>query len=59
VAADEREAGLLQIRKGDPLILVNSVSYLKGNRPIEYYRALHRGDRARFEVELVRSREGK
>lgn len=57
VAADERQARLLQVRRGAPLILLYSVSYLDDGRPIEYYRALHRGDRSRFEVELVRSRE--
>jgi GntR family transcriptional regulator len=58
VVANDREAELFQIRKGDPLILLNSVGYLKGRKPIEYYRALHRGDRTRFEVELVRMHEG-
>jgi len=58
VVASEHEATLLQIQKGDPLILLNSVGYLKGRRPVEYYRALHRGDRTRFEVDLVRIREG-
>jgi DNA-binding GntR family transcriptional regulator len=27
---------------------------LKDGRPFEYFHALHRGDRTRFEVELVR-----
>jgi len=55
VAADERQARLLRVRKGAPLILLYSVSYLADGRPIEYYLALHRADRSRFEVELVRS----
>jgi GntR family transcriptional regulator len=57
VAADEYQAGLLRVDPGAPLILLNSVSYLEDDTPIEYYRALHRGDRSRFEVELVRSPE--
>jgi GntR family transcriptional regulator len=57
VAADARQARLLQVRKGAPLILLQSVSYLEDGRPIEYYFAYHRGDRSRFEVELVRSRD--
>lgn len=57
VVADEYQAGLLRIDKGDPLILLDSVSYLADDTPIEYYRALHRGDRSRFEVELVRFQE--
>ncbi len=55
--ANEYEARLLQIEKGAPLIILDSVSYLNDGTPIEYYHALHRGDRSRFEVELVRIRE--
>lgn len=57
VPANEMEAELLQVNKGDPLILIDSVSYLADGTPIEYYHALHRGDRSRFEVELIRVRE--
>jgi GntR family transcriptional regulator len=57
VAAGEIEAELLQINKGAPLILLDSTSYLEDGTPIEYYHALHRGDRSRFEVELVRIHE--
>jgi GntR family transcriptional regulator len=57
VAADEYQAGLLRIEPGAPLILLDSVSYLEDDTPIEYYKALHRGDRSRFEVELIRSPE--
>lgn len=57
VPAKEYEAGLLQVPKGSPLVLLVSVSYLSDGTPIEYYHALHRGDRSRFEVELVRMRE--
>ena len=57
VLANETESRLLEIDIGAPLILLNSVSYLEDGTPIEYYHALHRGDRSRFEVELVRVRE--
>jgi len=53
VAADARQARLLRIRKGAPLIFLQSTSYLADGRPIEYYLALHRGDRSLFEVELM------
>jgi GntR family transcriptional regulator len=56
VPASEYEAGLLGVKKGAPLILLDSVSYLTDGTPIEYYHALHRGDRSRFEVELLRVR---
>lgn len=57
VAADDYQAGLLRIKPGAPLILLDSVSYLDDDTPIEYYKALHRADRSRFEVELIRSPE--
>jgi GntR family transcriptional regulator len=57
VPANDYEARLLQVKKGAPLIMLNSVSFLSDGTPVEYYHALHRGDRTRFEVELVRVRE--
>jgi len=56
VAANELEAQLLQVERGSPLVMLDSISYLEDGRAVEYYHALHRGDRSRFEVELVRSR---
>jgi GntR family transcriptional regulator len=57
VPATEREARYLQIGISDPLLLLDSVTYLEDGRPIEYYHAVHRGDRSRFEVDLVREPE--
>ncbi len=54
VIANQLEAALLKVDIGSPLILLNSVSYLPDGKPIEYYHAVHRGDRSRFETELVR-----
>jgi GntR family transcriptional regulator len=54
VAASESEAQLLEIERGAPLVMLDSVSFLENGRPVEYFHAVHRGDRARFEVELVR-----
>ncbi|MCJ7660413.1 MAG: GntR family transcriptional regulator [Anaerolineales bacterium] len=57
VAANEREAELLQVDECAPLVLLDSVTYLEDGTSIEYYHAVHRGDRSRFEVELVRMHE--
>lgn len=54
VAVHEPEARLLQIGNGAPVIRMESVSYLKDGRPIEYFDALFRGDRSRFELEVAR-----
>ena len=53
-ASQQGESELLQVDPGAPLMLLDSVSYLDDGTPIEYYHALHRGDRSRFEAELVR-----
>ena len=54
VLANDYEAELLGVMPGAPLILLDSVSYLDDGTPIEFFHALHRGDRSRFEVELIR-----
>jgi GntR family transcriptional regulator len=58
VAADARQASLLEVDTGAPLIRLESISYLADGRPVEYYDAIHRSDRARFEVDLVRLEPG-
>lgn len=57
VPANEIEANLLQVKKGAPLLLLDSVGYLADGVPLEYFHALHRGDRSQFEVELIRTRQ--
>jgi GntR family transcriptional regulator len=57
VVANEEEASLMQVKKGAPMVLLDSVSYLEDGTPVEYYHAVHRGDRTRFEINLVRYRE--
>jgi len=57
VLATKEEAELLGIKKGAPLLMLDSISYNAAGLVIEYYPALHRGDRSRFEVELVRLEE--
>jgi len=54
VGANEYQANLLEIEIGSPLIRIESISYLDDDTPIEYFLALFRGDRSRFEVEILR-----
>jgi GntR family transcriptional regulator len=49
---DAREAHLLRMRVGEPLLVLRSISYTTGGRPLEYFIARHRGDRSAFEVSL-------
>ncbi len=46
-------AGLLGVERGDPLLKIDSVSFLADGRPLEYYEAWHRGDRSKLEVEIL------
>jgi GntR family transcriptional regulator len=57
VLANETEAALLGVERGAPLLMLDSISFSDTGQVIEYYHALHRGDRSRFEVELLRTRE--
>lgn len=43
---------LLEVKKGAPLLKIESTSYLADGRPLEYYEAWHRGDRSRIEIEI-------
>jgi GntR family transcriptional regulator len=49
---DAREAHLLRMRVGEPLLVLRSISYTADGRPLEYFVARHRGDRSAFEVHL-------
>jgi len=53
VAATDETAGALAVRPGEPLLMLRSTSW-SGDRPVEVFVALHRGDRSRFEVDLER-----
>ena len=57
VGANEREAHHLRVPLGAPMILIDSVGHLADGTPIEYFHAVHRGNRTRFHIELVRSRD--
>ncbi len=52
VIANDYESKLLNIRKGSPLLLFNSSSFMQGGEPAGTTKALFRGDRARFDVEV-------
>ena len=51
VSATDREAQLLKVKRGAPLLLIESTVYLDDGRPIDYFVARHRGDRLRLIVE--------
>ena len=53
VAANAQDARLLNIRTGKPVHLFHTVGYNQHDEPIEFSIARYRGDRNRFEVDLL------
>lgn len=47
-------ARLLNVPQDSPALLIERVTYIKGNKPIEYVKSLFRGDKSRFYVELYK-----
>jgi GntR family transcriptional regulator len=53
VTAERELARLLQVEAGAPLLFVESVSWDRNLRPFECYRAWHRADRTKIDVQVV------
>lgn len=53
VAANARDSRLLNIRTGKPVHLFHTIGYNQHDEPIEFSVARYRGDRNRFEVDLL------
>lgn len=54
-SASARVADDLGMTPGQPVLVLESVGYDANDRAVETFRAVHRGDRSRFEVSLVYS----
>jgi len=50
--ATPAKAELLNVRPGDPLLVLHSLSLDQNDLPMEVFTAFHRGDRSRFEFHL-------
>jgi GntR family transcriptional regulator len=53
--ANEYEAELFGVPPGAPMILLEGVTYSHRDRPVEYFKAIYRGDRCKFELESRRN----
>ncbi len=53
VEAEEKLAALLEVESGSPLLFVESVSWDAQVRPFECYRAWHRADQTKIEVQVA------
>jgi len=52
--ADAREADLLEVKKGAPLLLRERVTYEVAGRPVEFVKTLYRADRYKYLVHITR-----
>jgi GntR family transcriptional regulator len=52
--ADSTIARHLDVPEGQPVLILKGITYLEDERPIEYFTGVHRGDRSRFDVDVVR-----
>jgi GntR family transcriptional regulator len=46
---------LLQMKQGSPALIIERVSYLEGDVPLEYVVSVYRGDRYSFHVYMQRN----
>lgn len=53
-AAGEREAELLDVKVGSPLLLVEGIVYTQGSLPVEFYQIIGRADRYKYELHVTR-----
>lgn len=54
IAATARQASLLEVAEGAPLLMASAVTHDRNGRPIEISRSVFRGDRYRFRTTLFR-----
>ncbi len=53
--ANDYEAEIFGIASGTPMILLEGVTFTSQDRPVEYFKAVYRGDRFKFEFESPRT----
>ncbi|NJN92666.1 MAG: GntR family transcriptional regulator [Anaerolineales bacterium] len=54
IPAGDREAEVLHIETGSPLLLVEGVVYTEDNIPVEYHQMFNRGDRYKYSIQSSR-----
>jgi GntR family transcriptional regulator len=55
-SATQYEGELFSVPSGTGMVLLEGVTYLNSEQPVEYFKAVYRGDRFRFEFESQRNR---
>lgn len=52
--ANAREADLLEVKKGSPLLLRERITFAVGGRPVEFVKTIYRADRYKYRVHIIR-----
>lgn len=55
ITANKREASILGIKIGAPILFIQQVSQLEDQQPLEYVKSYYRADRYKYKVEMVRT----
>lgn len=55
-SADEQQAALLEIEKGDPVLVIRRTSYSRDGMPVEYVEGIYRADRYSYRIQLHRDK---
>lgn len=55
ITSNKREASILGIKVGAPILYIQQVSQLEDQQPLEYVKSYYRADRYKYRVEMVRS----
>ncbi|MEH7223991.1 GntR family transcriptional regulator [Bacillus sp. JJ1566] len=55
ITAHKREASILGIKVGAPILYIQQVSQLEEQQPLEYVKSYYRADRYKYKVEMVRT----
>ncbi|MEH7238757.1 GntR family transcriptional regulator [Bacillus sp. JJ1562] len=53
--AHKREASVLGIKVGAPVLYIQQISYLEDQQPLEFVKSYYRADRYKYKVEMVRT----
>lgn len=53
VAANQKDMDLLNVGRGKPILYAATIGYNRQNEPIEYSLARYRGDRNKFEIDVM------
>lgn len=53
--AGPRDAKLLQIKQGDPVLLRERLTFAENEEPVEFVKSVYRADKYRFQLKLMRN----